>query len=337
MGWKIKRLLLAGFLLFTLTACTPRGGDDIPGVPERIRSIAARADTAVVDTGPVISVERHEGITRILSEPLTFGGIGDTFEAFYIASGDKVEQGQLLARLNGEHLTEEIRRITDNIAQIKQDYENENANTLLGRQARERYALALRHAGEDLENLRRRLDAYSLYAPFGGTVTLLTEKQTGQWVPPWETILYIAAEQEVIVEYIGGELRVSSPAQTLRAERITAYIDGNIYDLQQIPITSEIRAYYAVREHNPPIRFTVAGGNPRMGAGAVIMLYTQWVEDALRMPINALFNSPDGDVFAYRIENGAQVQVSLSVGARTASFVEIISGLAEGDEVFVRP
>lgn len=325
---KIKPFLLTGFFIFILSACSPQSADS--DIPVLIRPVAARADTAIAERGPVVNVTRHEGITRVPSQPLTFGGIGDRFEAFHVQSGERVVKGQRLASLDGGNLIEEIDRLTESIAAMRN-------NPSEDRHTREREELALRHAEEDLAALKSRLDSYDLYAPSDGIITFLAQAGPGQWISPWESILYIADEGDVFVEYMGGELRVPSPLQALRVYRITAHIDGYVYDLQQIPITQEMRAHYAAHNRDVPLRFTSLGGALPLGAGTVIRIYTHLIEDALRIPINALFNSPEGTTFTYRIENGLPLYAPLAVGVRTAAFAEVIGGLSEGDEVFVRP
>jgi multidrug efflux pump subunit AcrA (membrane-fusion protein) len=308
-------LLITAVLLYTLTACTAQSTSSTPPIPALVQPSASGVNTAFADTGPVFNAERFEGITRVLSEPLSFGAIGEGFGAFYVLTGDSVTQGQLLARLEGEGLEGEITRLTAEIESLRR--ESISLNTPQGIWANERRALSLRHMEEDLLLLETRLEACALYAPFGGTVTFVADKQPGQWVSPWEPVIYIAPNQEPLVEYGGG-------TEIPRAVRVTGQIDGVTYELQPVP-------------HSVPPRFTVPGKNLRLGAGVVITAYTHWVESALRIPINALFTAPSGETFAYRMENGAQVYAPLTVGLRTAVYAEVIGGLREGDEVFVRP
>lgn len=321
--------LLVSLTLF-VTACSSGEEQSKQSIPQLIQPVTVSVNTAFVDKGPVVYVERHEGITRLQSQPLNFGGIGENFSAFYVFSGERVTAGQLLARLDCKHLSHEIEYLTEKIAYL-------NALTVTDADSRERHNLTLRHAIEDLNELLQRLEAYALHAPFDGIITLTADIQSGQWLTPWETVLYIAAEQEVFIEYMGGRLQVPPPAQTLRAEVITGEIDGVIHTLQQVPITREKRAEYAARGQSVPIRFTVPGVNLRLGAFVSIMLYTHRVDETLRIPINALFNGPDGETFVYRIINGVQVHTPFIVGVRTPVFAEVLEHLAEGDEVFVRP
>ena len=62
---------------------------------------------------------------------------------------------------------------------------------------------------------------------------------------------------------------------------------------------------------------------------------TDRIEDALLAPLDALVSTPEGPV-ALRRDGGNVERVPLTLGRRNAELVEVLEGLAEGDEI-VRP
>lgn len=56
------------------------------------------------------------------------------------------------------------------------------------------------------------------------------------------------------------------------------------------------------------------------------------VRDAIQVPSDAVFATPDGPV-AYRRAGGGFERVRLGLGRRTATMIEVVSGLAPGDQV----
>jgi len=354
------------------------GGRDA-SPPELLRPVSARIDTAIADRGIVADIEQAAGVTRIHSQGVSLGYTGFRFGEFFVSLGDEVEEGQLLARMDVKQLETQIEAIEENIANMRQrnslDIEarilaldilqleynemtraaasasDENMmeaamwrglelerNRLYKYQALERHALAMRHAQEDLAGLLNRLLEAELRAPVAGVVTRISGIQPGWWVDPFEGHVHIAYGQEVFVELLG--ILNQQPG---RAGRIYGHIDGRIYELRHTPLTREERLYYVtfMPVSALPVRFSFVDDNPPpIGAFVSIHLYHEWEEDALRIPVNALFGSPDipgSTLFVYRIENGQSVPVLVEIGARSQSFVAILSGLWEGDEVFVRP
>ena len=65
-------------------------------------------------------------------------------------------------------------------------------------------------------------------------------------------------------------------------------------------------------------------------------VYTNVMEDVLRLPGNALFHHPDRGYYVYKIENNQHIQTPLTVGTRTETYAAVLNGLNEGDEVYVR-
>ena len=340
--WALAVVLL---LALFLSACV---GGSTDAAPELLVPVSAqlRLDTAIASYGPVAEVSRRTGIVRITSEPVNFGAVSAFFDAFYVRPGDEVVYGQLLARLDMTNLEEQITRQEEHIEQLRRDFAFENSlaaidieiQALTGSAAsarlelelaRERQALNLRHLEADLEALKARYTQSQLFAPFDGTVTHVSHHGFGAWVAPFETVIYIApVGAQVFVEYVGG-----SPFGHGMTVRTQAHINGNVYDATRIGVTRE----QSFRYERFPMRFILdTDVQPPIGARASLHIYTAWVEDALRVPRNSLFFNPDMGFYAYRVENGQRELVLLTVGIRTETYAEIISGLEEGDEVYVR-
>ncbi|MCL2408908.1 MAG: hypothetical protein FWC96_04745 [Oscillospiraceae bacterium] len=187
-----------------------------------------------------------------------------------------------------------------------------------------------------LAELREYLAQAEIRAPFAGEVvfTLLP----GTWVNPLDPVAYISSPDGVFVEYVG---MVLSP-QTLQwnAERIHGTIGRRSYPLERIILSIEEQNYYRNRGLTLPIRFDIQAephNLPSSGETVFIRLYSIWTEDVLRIPSNALFQSGADSAFVYRIIDGRQEHVYVTIGALTDIYTEILYGLNEGDEVFVRP
>ena len=351
------------FAVLGLSSC--RGAAASPP-PELLIPVGAQIqlDTAIVTRGPVADVEQHLVIVRKESQAINFGPMAAVFEAFYVMPGDTVSYGQRLASLNMTQLERQITQQEERIARLRRDNARSNelrrldiailaleleaaeasaitteAARLAGaitrgrlelELAQERQALQLRHEEADLQSLLARLAQSGLYAPLDGTVVYVPPRAYGSWVAPFEPIIYIApVDANIFLEYTGG-------STAMPGVRFQAHIGGEIYNATRISITRE----QAQRYERTPIRFALelAPGMapPPVGAIASLHTYRRWEEDALRLPRNTLFFIPDVGFYVYRVENGQREMVIVSVGIRTDTYVEILWGVAEGDEIYVR-
>ena len=368
-----KNLIISALfcvIIFAVSACANVEATTAP--PELLFPEASyiHADTAVVTRGDVGDVERHTGIVRVDSMPVNFGSTAAQFGNFYVRHGDIVTEGQLLARLNFEQmerrvlaqeermafmlrdhaLENEIRaveltiRVAENNRAMWQAAESFDNDRMSAEEAesreierawynlqlsRERQSLLMRHEEVYLNSLLSRLDGSELRAPFDGVITYISSHVHGSWVVPFANIVHIAPnDADVFVEHIGATTLL--PAGMAR---IQAYIDGNAFDLTRLHLTR----VQSLRYTQPPIRFTLDTDTPPpVGTLVSIHAYRRLVSGALRIPRGALLHDSGVGFYVHKAENGGMVQTLVSVGLRTATYVEILGGLAEGDIVHVR-
>lgn len=60
------------------------------------------------------------------------------------------------------------------------------------------------------------------------------------------------------------------------------------------------------------------------------------VENTLYLPVNAVYSS-SGESYVYRQEGDNKVMTPVQTGIKSTSYIEIVSGLEEGDAVYVKP
>ena len=348
---KFMRLLALLFIaVLILSSCGRVAGG---AAPELLVPVVAeiRFDSAIVERGPLLEMDVRLGFVRVESAALNFGPIAATFDTFYVLPGDTVTYGQLLARLNTEQLDAQILRQEEHIAGMRSrfDFENElrridiriltaqgagaaisNARMELDF-AIERQTLQLRHAEADLQNLLDRLPAMELRAPADGTVTYVLGHTQGVWIPPFSSVLYFAAEDaRIFVEYVGGD-----PYAHPRDIRIEAHIGSEIYTATRMWLPWEQARRYG--QFVTPTRFILeTETQPPPGTLVVLHFFNRQVEDVLRLPRNTMFFNNDLGFYVYRIVGNQLEMTAVSTGIHTETYVEILGGLAEGDEVYVR-
>ena len=365
--------IFAAFVLLFLASCA---GATETLAPPLLAPITAHVDTAIVTRGEVSQVNVMTAITRNQTEAVRLVAAGGRLGAVYVWPGETVYEGQLLATMDTERLMEQIEeqeenlRSMDSLHRINVERMHTSAELLEVSHGEASFALGLNpteanlnrvndlyealewarldieHATERHSALRRetltQLDRLyeTLYytdirAPFDGDV-VFSSAAPGDWLNRLDPIMYIARPGDVFFEYVGNFV---VPGGVRISVRFTTFIDGVNHELEVVPASVEENLYYERRGLAPPIRFTFKDPTvtAEPGAQAFIRFYSVYLPDALRIPRNALFLGGVQGMHVYRIENGEQVLVPVTVGAQTDSFVSIVEGLNEGDEVFVRP
>ena len=343
-----------------LNSCTEGTGNvgrqDVPLYAPFI----AREDSAVVTRGTVQCLEIIPGLTRTHSDAIRLQSGSGELAALYVWPGDLVVEGQVVARLNSSRLETQISTLNESMRQSIEMHrvllEELNLRMQLlqltcdGGQAStemiqwlyldidhmiRRHNLNMSQAQATLDYLSENLRGKEVRATFEGVVVHVAE--IGQWINSNDPVMYVTRPGKVFVEYVGGAL----PVHRLRnAVRIYGVFGGElIYELISIENTVEQQVYYSRRGIDLPVRFniiTTSSSMPPAGELVFVHLYSAWVENALRVPGNSLFFS-GSNVYVYRIDGEDRYRVYVSIGTVTDTYVEIVDGLREGDEVFVRP
>lgn len=243
--------------------------------------------TDTVGRGNVIHKELHAGAVRLVSRPVSFDmeeGDVAVLEKIYILSGDRVLEGELIARLRVEHFEERIDDMRERIASMRRSNElhnnrqslfiasliqehfdvlrraSETLDTdLLERAIRleesiELQQLALIHAMEtqsrDLQEANRQLAL--LEQNLEGTTLYAPFDGIVTWVASWEGqmvnhdthIMYIASEEHQFVQYVGTSLRLQDIVYFVR---LRAFINGEYHDLEFASLTPEEREFYTLQ------------------------------------------------------------------------------------------
>ncbi|MCL2377283.1 MAG: hypothetical protein FWC76_07815, partial [Defluviitaleaceae bacterium] len=331
--------------------------------PPLLAPVAAQADSALVTRGLVESVDILPGVTRSQTEAVRSETRGGHLGSIYAWPGDNVVEGQIVARLDASHIETQIENLEESMRRsrtlhrlqaeemalqieiMEMAYYEDPASALRERiewlrldlnHLQRRHNLDMAEAEDSLQGLAESLEDAEIRAAFDGEVVFVIG--LGTWINANDSIMYIAQPEEVFVEYVGLTMDVP---WSRRGVRVQGIIDGVItYDLELIPNTIEEQLYYSRRWLVPPIRFEILPGPydmPPAGELVFIHFYTAWADDVLRIPSNALFSDGAGEAFVYRFEEGQQVQVYVTTGIITETYTEILNGLNEGDEVFVRP
>jgi multidrug efflux pump subunit AcrA (membrane-fusion protein) len=369
---KKSLILCIGIATISLSACAPALVSLT--APELMQPVSIKADTALVTRGNVERVEQYRAFIRIRSEGLFFPDTGLRFGEYFVMAGDRVVEGQLLARLDTKRMEERIAEQDERLDRMRLEHAfetdmlaldidiaraeyvnimrtadfNEQTMEAADRkkmeiqrlelslaQTLERQALTMKHAEVNVNEMKARLPDAEMRAPYDGIITLRLPRFPGDHVEPFSNLIYISDESERIVEYGSDESITVGRGQILRA------YDGDVvYELERIAISRSETFFFTSRQRAIPLRMIPIDPNvelPPPGTFLPLRVFSGIAEDVLRIPANALFSDPEIGRYVYRMEGGNKIPVEIEVGLMTDTFVEVTYGLNEGDEVYVKP
>ena len=364
-----KKMVVMVCLIFILMFTSCSSGFPKGNPPELLTPLATQVELSVVTRGTIEEIHQYTGIIRYSSEALHFGNTPLRFGEFHVTVGEEVTEGQLLARLDVEHIEEALEDLLEELSLTQRSHEAEdelvrseiaileseyiellvaeeeteainrkvaqiNQRRLDLEHVQERQALLIRDLEAHVEYLNEQLAEAEMLAPYDGLITWLADMDFRGFIYPFQTIISITDRENVFVEYASNERLVFRPYVE---PVVTALVGEGVVDLSFLPLSPEESSRYLINQLPPPVRFQITTPHHGLvpGASVVIRHYVNVADDVLKIPVNSVY-SLFRDPYVYVNHNGNREMREIEVGIRNGAFVEILYGLEEGDEVFVR-
>lgn len=340
-------------------------------VPELVNAVGVDMDTAEVvkmDLSGTISFSAQV-VPKI--EELSFLSSG-SIDTLKVSIGDKVKKGQLLATLAGssgkeKELKNEIKNLEsqnedtnkqsrydidmleENLKNLEKKYKKEKNDSQKKKmqkqiteaqydvriaeeklkQQKELQQLELTQKRRDLAEAKKSSGNNKLVSTIDGEV-ISTTGGSGYMVQGGNTAIQIANMKKPRLKsaYI-------SASNLAKAVKCMALIDGKRYEI--VAEEQELSRYDIEQGKHPEntwFDFVDENVNAAVGKSAAVELYTDSVEDALVIPVNSLLGTGE-EKYVYIVEGDAKIKTSVTVGIKTDAYVQIVTGVKEGDVVYV--
>lgn len=194
----------------------------------------------------------------------------------------------------------------------------------------ESYELELPYLQEQLSDCREQLKSNILKAPFDGTVTELRSAVSGDKVDG-ETPMVVLADTS---RYLAvGDYVLRRDAE--KAERVYVFINGQEYEAEYIPMDQKVYSALVAKEMTPYSSYEIYPPEPlEFGHMACIVIQK---ESRLQVPVvpELAVQQEGARRFCYRKGPDGREKVYLETGLYDGLNYEILSGLKEGDEVYI--
>ena len=121
-----------------------------------------------------------------------------------------------------------------------------------------------------------------------------------------------------------------------KANRCIAVIDGKEYEIEieEQKLSREEIEMGSAPPENSWFDFKEDHVLAEVGNSAAVELHTDSVKDALVVPFNALLGSGE-EKYVYLVEGDAKIKTAVTVGTQTDAYVQRVTGVKEGDVVYV--
>ncbi|HCC86034.1 MAG TPA: efflux transporter periplasmic adaptor subunit [Porphyromonadaceae bacterium] len=305
---------------------------DQPEVPIQ-GSEASRRELPVSAT--ILTPQTLNNMFRITGVLLPDEEVDLTFESpgkithIYFREGTFVEEGTLLAKVNDEPLQAELKKLEAQLPLAEDRLYRQQ--TLLEKDAisQETYQSVftqLETLKADIELVKARIRQTELRAPFSGIIGL-RQVSEGAYASPNVVVTTLTKISPLKIEFSITQNFVNLIRPGTEIE-FTVENDLEVYNASVYAV--EPRLDEQTFSLFARARYENADGKIKPGQSASIRIKLDQIDNAIVIPSIATVKEMGRDI-VYVYEGGKAKEVEIMTGMRTASSVEVVSGLAAGD------
>lgn len=340
-------------------------------VPELIDAVGVDMDTAEVVKMDLNGTISFAAQVEPEIEALSFLSSG-SIDTLKVTIGDKVKKGQLLATLAGgggkaKTLKKEIKNLEsqnedtnkqsrydidmleENVRSIEKKYKKEKNSDQKKKlkkqiteaeydvklaeeklkQQKELQQLEITQKKRELAEAQKSSGNTKLFSPIDGEV-VSTTGGSGYMVQGGTTAIQVANMKapRLKTAYV-------STSSLAKAVKCMALVNGRRYEI--VAEEQEVSRYDVETGKHPEFTwfdFVDEHVDVEVGKSASVELYTDSVKDALVVPVNAVLGTGE-EKYVYLVEGDAKIKTNVTTGVKTDAYVQIVTGVKEGDVVYV--
>ncbi len=197
------------------------------------------------------------------------------------------------------------------------------------KERQEQFDLQYAYNEKRIDRLRQENTAAGVSSPTDGVVVASAYHLPGDRITEGDPILAIGhpEEKEILCEYV-------SKSVVNKAEDLYALVEGKRYEVQYEVMEPEEYRRRKQKEVEVYTTFHLIDPSDEVSPGqyAVIVVVEERLTNVLCVPKDAVSRDERGS-YVYLYDNGESVYTPVQTGTYDAAFVEILSGLKEGDPV----
>lgn len=343
---RLALTMLVAASAVALAACGQANGDSAgrKGKDGKAATLAVPVEVAATRRAEMAAV--YTGTAPIESERKAFvmPKVKGEIRQVIADEGEPVRAGQILARLDGDQLRLEVALAEATMRKLERDYTRNlelQQKGLVSATVLDNLKFELEAAKASWDLARLQLSYTDIRSPIRGTVTQrLDIVKVGNTVTPVGGVIENADSALFVIEDLDSlMLRINVPERELArlavgqtAELGFDAVPGRLFAGQIALISPYVDA--ATATFSVRIRVTDSAGLLRPGMFARVAIVYERKPDALQIPRTALLDS-DGPPRVFVVQDGKAVERPVRLGLSNGAWIEVASGLKDGDQVVV--
>ena len=317
-----------------LGACTQEEAAEEPvaDVEEEEEAPPVPVETGLPVRGDIFAVYSGTAPIEAFAEADVIAKVAGEVREILVEEGTDVDQGQVLARLDGDLLRLELNESEARLRKLQRDYERnldlkEKGLVSTGDFDKIRYDMEALEASYNLAKLE--LDYTQIRAPIAGVVSERYAK-IGNTVAVGDPVFRVTSF-EPLVAY------VHVPEREYRRIREGQLVGIEIDALRDQPVVASVtRVSPIVDPATGTFKITIEITDPERRIkpgmfGRIGIVYDKH-EDALQVPRSAILEE-DGQTSVFVVAEGKAVRKRVTTGYSDKGMVEIVAGIDDGDRV----
>jgi len=270
--------------------------------------------------------------TAIANESVTVTAqVTDTISEVNFNDGDSVEAGQMLVQLNNKEELARVSELKANIREAKRQYSrivDLRQSSAASEQLLDEQQARVKALEAQLDIAEAQLDDLQIRAPFSGLLGTRAVSK-GSLVRPADVITTLDDISVVKVDFSIAENHFSSVAKGQKVSATSVAYPGEVFSGEISNIDSRLDP--VSRAIN--VRAVIDNSKRKLRPGMLLTIVVEKrVLNTLVLPEKALVPVQDKQ-YVFVVNEGVAQQTEVIIGERRPGIVQIISGLAEGDEV----
>jgi membrane fusion protein (multidrug efflux system) len=259
------------------------------------------------------------------------GKVSGKVTAVYFKEGSKVKKGDLLVKIYDEDLQAQLRRSEIQEKMLSEKLERQRvllSKDAVSREAFDQLQTDYNVILADINLLKVRIAETEVRAPFDGVIGFRYVSE-GTYVTPQVKIAHLFDQSILKLEFAINEKHVS---ENLMGKKISFETEGYSDEFFATVYAVDYRIDQTTRTIGLRARYDNRTGKLVPGMYASLTLITDEKMNALQVPTEAIVPEMN-EKKIWVARNGRAELIPVVTGARTASAIEVISGLAAGDTV----
>ncbi|WP_336774878.1 efflux RND transporter periplasmic adaptor subunit [Paenibacillus sp. MMO-58] len=321
--------------LSLLAGCSLIPSEEEPLKPPLVKPAEQNYSTDEVKTGDIRREVKGSGVFEsTASEYAQFKSQGGRLKKLYVSSGDKVKKGDLLAELVVDGL--DVQTLEQKLAAERAEYALKQAKQ--GGNAQEIHIAQLQLEIEQLkqDKLEQTAEQSKLRATMDGQVIFVEELAEGDFVQPYQTLVRVADPTKLRFSYRSsdagsiGEVQVGMNAVITAGKNFET--TGKVVQTpSSAPLTTDpdLKSKYSSTLY---VNVDKLPEGAEIGSSANVSIILTEHKNVVLIPKSGL-RSYLGRTFVRVLDGKALREVDVEVGIQSATEVEIVRGLKEGQTI----